>query len=328
MKNTSGFTLVELMIVIAIVGILLGATFKLMGPASDAKARAITTARLERLQNAMSGYFSAYGMYPAVSLYGNPSVTAGSSVDEETGQPINGIEGRAQAAARAQPIAFEYPTPVKLDEWIPIHYLPRNVISLNTAINSLSPTDDDWDRYKGFKFGLMSFLLPRVELVGHPDNGANAPLLDVYRKAQWMKNNPSSRVPGSSNEDIKELRELLTTQRELENESAIRWLPCLEKIVSSFAGKALGVDIKGGGGEGLVVRNMMGQDIALATATITDGWGREFFYHSAPPYQSFRIWSAGPDGKTFPPWIPSTDPAYKGSQAKEWIKDDIVGGKM
>jgi prepilin-type N-terminal cleavage/methylation domain-containing protein len=328
MKKNNGFTLIELMIVIAIIGILMGATFKLMGVAAEAKARGVTTARLERLQYALSGYYAAYGMYPAVPLYGNPDVSSGTSVDEATGETISGIEGRAQAAARAQPIAFEYPTPVRLDEWIPIHYLPDNVVSLNTAINSLSPTDGDWDKYKGFKFGLMSFLLPRVELVGHPGQGSRAPLQEVYQKAQWMQNNLSSRVPGSSNADIAELLRTLEKQRVVENEAAIRWLPNFENMLGSFVGTALGVKIKSGSGMGLVVRSMQGQKVALAHTTITDGWGREFFYHSPPPYQSFRIWSAGPDGKTFPPWIPSTDASYKGSKAKDWIKDDIVGGKM
>jgi Type II secretion system (T2SS), protein G len=62
--------------------------------------------------------------------------------------------------------------------------------------------------------------------------------------------------------------------------------------------------------------------VYLGQSTVTDGWGREFFYYSAPPHQSFRIWSAGKDGYTFPPWETLT------TQAKTWIKDDIVGGKL
>jgi len=320
------------MIVIAIIGILIGTTFKLMQVAADSKSRAVTRARLERLQNALSGYYATYGMYPAVPLYANPNPSSTDNASESTGSSVaSGTQESAQAAACAQPVGFEYPTPVWMDKQIPILFYPQNVISLNTAIGSLSATDGDWNKYKGFKFGLMSFLLPRVEIVGHPNNGNNAPLRDVYQKAQWMNNNLSSRVPGSSNQDIAILLQNLEKQRVIENEACIRWLPCFEGILRSFAGGVLGVSLNGdvGGGHRMATRQMQGGPlVALAFITITDGWGREFFYHSAPPYQSFIVWSAGPDGLTYPPWIPSTDATYKSLKAQNWTKDDIVGGKM
>jgi prepilin-type N-terminal cleavage/methylation domain-containing protein len=342
MKTKHGFTLIELMVVIAIIGILIGTTFKLMGVAVDSKARAVTIARMERLQNALSGYYSAYGMYPNVPPYGSANPDDPDHTSESSGATIgSGTKESAQAAARVQPVGFEYPTPVWMDDKIPILFYPQNVISVNTAIGSLSPTDDEWDKYKGFKFGLMSFLLPRVEIVGHPNEGNNAPTLEVFQRAQWVKNNPASSVPGNSNASQQLLKENLAKQRVLENEACIRWLPCFENILRSFAGSITlkdadnknmaTVHLNGdeAGGHRLAARNMKGgPTVALAFITITDGWGREFFYHSAPPYQSFKVWSAGPDGLTFPPWIPSTDATYKKLKAQNWTKDDIVGGKM
>lgn len=331
MKKNNGFTLIELMIVIAIIGILIGTTFKLMGVAAEAKSRAVTIARMERLQNALSGYYSAYGMYPAVPFYGNPD-PSGKRSNQSNGSPINGgTKDSAQEAARAQPVGFEYPTPTWMDDRIPIIFYPANVISVNTAIGSVSQTDSDWEKYKAFKFGLMSFLLPRVEIVGNPGVDKRAPLMEVYLKAQWVDNNLSSRAKGDSNEGVTTLSMNLEDQRLRENEACKRWLPCFEGILQSFAGGVLGVQINGddGGGYRLAQRQMQGgPTVALAFITITDGWGREFFYYSAPPYQSFKVWSAGPDGLTYPPWIPSSDATYKKLKAQDWIKDDIVGGKM
>lgn len=328
-RMNKGFTLIELMIVIAIIGILMGTTFKLMQVAADAKARAVTIARMERLQNALSGYYSTYGMYPAVPFYGNPDPSGNDQTSESDASSVaGGSQASAQAAARAQPVGFEYPTPVALDDKIPLLFLPDNVISVNTAIGSLDPKDTDWDKYKGFKFGLMSYLVPRVQVVGLPGSG-NAPLRDVYQRAQWMANNISSSVPGTDNASVKNLELLLEKQRVVENEACIRWMPCFEGVLSSFAGNILGVNVNGTAGHHLVKRQMKaGPAVALAFVTITDGWGREFFYYSAPPYQSYKVWSGGPDGLTYPPWVPSTDKTYKDLKAQNWTKDDIVGGKM
>ena len=336
MKRKHGFTLIELMIVIAIIGILVGSTFKLMEVAANSKARAVTIARMERLQNALSGYYAAYGMYPAVPFYGDPDPSSGSQKSEGTGDSMgSGTKESAQAAARAQPVGFEYPTPVWMDRGSPPYIVrlfhPDNVMSVNMAIGSLHATDGDWNKYKAFKFGLLSFLLPRVELVGHPNLGDHAPLREVYQKAQWMENNVSSRVPGASNQDIKKLLNTLEKQRQSENEACMRWLPSFKGILCSFKDTVSGIHIDGDehGGHRLGRRQMQGGPaVALALTTIMDGWGREFFYHSAPPYQSFKVWSAGPDGLTFPPWVPSTDSTYKKLNAQNWIKDDIVGGKI
>jgi hypothetical protein len=63
----------------------------------------------------------------------------------------------------------------------------------------------------------------------------------------------------------------------------------------------------------------------LDCLTVKDGWRREFFYYSPAPYQSYVLWSAGANGKTFPPWVSRDELS---SQANEciglWIEDDIV----
>ena len=332
MKKSNGFTLIELMIVIAIIGILIGTTFKLMRVAAESKARAVTIARMERLQNALSGYFSAYGMYPAVpTTYVNTDPNAADFVDESSGKQITDKNQRIQAAARAQPVAFEFPTPLWLTTDRLKELLGLDVISMADAWASMEDVDE-WTKSKTFKFGLISFLLPRVEVVGNSyndqgsrNNDLKAPIADVYIMEQWKGNNKSSSVDGRTNDADKERAQRLRKQHEIENEVCRRWMPCFEGTLNSFSEKILGVQVHGGGGNCLVKRFLKGSTkVALAYITIVDGWGNEFYYYSAPPHQSFRVWSAGPDGQTFPPWIPSTE--YP--DAVNWIKDDIIGGKL
>jgi hypothetical protein len=62
--------------------------------------------------------------------------------------------------------------------------------------------------------------------------------------------------------------------------------------------------------------------------TVTDGWGNEFYYYSPAPYQRYILWSAGDDGKTFPPWMDRTILEKESGEANrivgKWVKDDII----
>ena len=63
----------------------------------------------------------------------------------------------------------------------------------------------------------------------------------------------------------------------------------------------------------------------LEEVTMVDGWGHDFYYHSPAPYQSYIVWSAGSDGKTFPPFVARDKLSSTGQEkAAEWTKDDII----
>jgi len=60
--------------------------------------------------------------------------------------------------------------------------------------------------------------------------------------------------------------------------------------------------------------------------TVADGWGREFYYYSDIPYQSYRLWSAGKNGLTFPPWLMEHLDSYSSKEQETiatWTHDDI-----
>jgi len=139
----------------------------------------------------------------------------------------------------------------------------------------------------------------------------------LYESFQWTRKDPNSYQDG--------INGLIRTQLAMEERSAARWLPNFEHCICGGT-TVMGVELtepetgimfsgvyKAPSGQGFVVQKM----------TIRDAWGNELYYYSAPPYQSFRVWSSGKDGKTFPPWIPlDAKPIYK--QAAAWVEDDIV----
>ena len=70
MKKSRGFTLIELLIVTVIIVTLMAIVFRLAGTGGESTARAKTLARLQKLSNALSGYYAAFGSYPPVPLQG------------------------------------------------------------------------------------------------------------------------------------------------------------------------------------------------------------------------------------------------------------------
>jgi len=126
-----------------------------------------------------------------------------------------------------------------------------------------------------------------------------------------------------------------------------RWMPNLEKCLASNApiGELYGVDVQAPDAGTISVQNkpceaeiysagdsQSGEDSGKSQAylldkiTCNDGWGNEFYYYSAPPYQGYRLWSAGPNGKTFPPWFPDEEieNLKEKTTIRNWLSDDIV----
>jgi len=353
MGRTGGqqaFTLIELMVVVAIIGILIGGIFQLLNTAGQMNQKAETTARLQRLQNALSGFYAEYGTYPPVPTYQSPDPWAAGLTDDfgESAGSVGTEGGFATAcslASQSQPVAFEYPNVKGLDSYVNQSFSKWGVLSANSVLGPKAATipTDDWGNSKMFKFGLLSFLLPRLEQVGFTGVNGGSPDLEpdfhFYSSRQWKSNNPVSALANNDNE----VRKSLGAQQISENRAVARWLPNLERIIQNGR-LILGVDThesntdgNSGGYRTVTLRNAQGAitDIkgyeqsgnkyVLQFVSVRDGWGRELYYYSAPPYQSYRIWSAGKDGKTFPPWIPiSTLTGNERTWAAEWTKDDIV----
>jgi type II secretory pathway pseudopilin PulG len=328
---------------VVIISILIGGVFQLMNTIGQSNEKARTLACLQRLQNAISGFYAEYGYYPPVPNYTSPDPWGQSAENDFGGgaealSSENGFREACSAACRSQPIAFEFPNPQGQDSIINMKFQQDQIQSPNTLLGgqAASIPKDEWNDVKMFKFGLLSFLVPRVEVIGFagPDGGSSdiEPKITFYESRQWKKNNPASKVSDT--------RKALAAQQIIENRAVARWLPNLEGLVQNGT-TILGVNTRGPGstsgsdlggfrtwldkdGE-LQSYSYNGQKYVLKFLSVVDGWDREIYYYSQPPYQSFCIWSAGKDGRTFPPWIKLNALSGKEREwAAKWAKDDIV----
>ena len=212
-----------------------------------------------------------------------------------------------------------------------------------------SSSDTDWRNEQVFRFGLMSYLLPRYLFMTEAD--------DSYFNgsfSQWEANNTlpcdpltgerfsswnAIRTPLENYRQTGQARELAQVANIPSQAVCARWMPNLEGSCSANRSMTFfGVDVKDTDLGALTVAN---RDIEVFTpgggdsnsdqyildsVSMQDGWGRDLYYYSPAPYQKYVVWSSGPNGRTFPPWIPrgtlsSEDAVTVGG----WTADDIAG---
>ena len=216
-------------------------------------------------------------------------------------------------------------------------------VSEPNVLNNLKD-EEDWREVQLFKFGLMSFLLPRyLFMLDVDDNTANI----AVRKRQWSGNNAPVHDPWTGDvmtwNDVHRYSQS-DTKRDITRISGIysqsvcaRWLPNLKGICAcNYKTVFYGIDIYSGWGNSLDTDNdnmevySTGKDgsgakYVLDSITVKDGWGHELFYYSPSPHQTYVLWSAGPNGRTFPPWIDRAGMDQKENRCiGAWIEDDIV----
>lgn len=390
------FTLLELLIVIAVLVILMGLVFRLTSAGTESQRKTETVMRLQRLENCLSGYFAAFGNYPPVSVHGSRDIytevgTHGVQTDK-TGKKDGlwnwtNIGERSeleawrqiQAACRAQPVDCCYPYPQGMSEMVDLvakemksraesgddafraYFEDETVkarlsagfddgVSRNIGRHNRNKCETDWRKIQLFKFGLMSYLLPRYLVMMNGN--------DVFFReyAQWTGNNdiPCDPFTGAAYSSWKKVRDDATSssQNDLARVANIpnqvvcaRWMPNLEGICACNSSCTLfGINIRDTGTLSELNPdniNIMiyaptdaksgstANQYVLDGITVRDGWGNDFFYYSEEPYQSYTLWSAGPNGRTFPPWVDRSD-KNKDMTAKanecisKWVADDIV----
>ena len=193
-KVKKGFTLLELLITVAVIVTLMSMTFRLAGVGDDATRRNKTVLRMQKLENALSGFYAAYGSYPPVPLHGVHDISLKAetfgvqSIDDTDSTPLsNETWNRVRLACRAQPVAAKFPYPSTEANLVKAiaetckkraqsgqsqYDAYKDALAADPTIynfdgcenpgqfNSLKG-ESDWRRVQMFQFGLMSFLLPK-----------------------------------------------------------------------------------------------------------------------------------------------------------------------
>ncbi len=380
------FTLIEMLIVVAVLVTLMSMVFRLSSIGGDTTARNVTVSRLQRLENCLSGYYAAFGTYPPVKLHGTRDINrevSAHGIQTSTPKAVdwnNTAEAwkQVEAACRSQPVdvAFPFPDKYKVKVQSVAEALKMKAQSkrkeyseywedestFQKLTHDIGCADEDtigmfsgkdrsaieWDQVQVFKFGLMSYLLPRYLVMFH---GSDSYFKDF---AQWTDTNeipahPWSGKIGSGWQAIKEHGSAGNGCTWSTNAIAsipsqavcARWMPNLEGVCSAEHDWTLfGVKISNSDMGNLDANNpnitvyvpgpadqddsYNGQYV-LDAITVRDGWYRELYYYSPSPHQSYVLWSAGPNGRTFPPWIPiNTDNQAGHETISKWISDDIV----
>ena len=224
-----GFTLIEMMVVVAVLVTLMSISIRIANIGSETEARSMTISRMQRLENALSGFHAAFGCYPPVKLHGNRSL-------EHQGQDINwSNEGEAwrwvRDVCRSQPVGCRFPFPPGANGKI-----SEAIRELSDAVREASNTEEyqdlfssqdmkDWanagfmsasdSRVEGrlsgkkdkvlwsdmklFQYGVMSFLLPRYLVMMGGDRQYYEGNDGSGGYAQWSQNNQNPSDPYTGN---------------------------------------------------------------------------------------------------------------------------------
>lgn len=208
-----------------------------------------------------------------------------------------------------------------------------------------------------FQFGLMSFLLPRYRFMlgcaygSQGENGTESFNSAIDEFAQWTDNNtlPPRLDSGVSYASWKDFCNVFGSENDWQIDlipsqaACARWLPNLRDVVNGPSSSFLGTSIAPTQGNGIPsVKHAGGFNLyfpggynsggssrgyPLLSYTVKDGWSRDFYYYSPAPYQTYTLWSAGENGKTFPPWVDldqfRNDHPNKFKTAVGWMADDI-----
>lgn len=205
----------------------------------------------------------------------------------------------------------------------------------------------EWRDLQLFRFGVLSYLLPRYLFMM---NGHQSFFEDFM---QWTGNNtlPCDPLTGQPYGSWSKVQDQTLKQSSVDlahvanipsQVACARWMPTFEKsLCCNHTFNFYGVEIRDTEHESqhsplhsgnVEVHSPGGYDNSstsgqymLDSISMKDGWGHPLYYYSPSPHQSYVVWSAGRNGRTFPPWVSRSKlDATANKCVAAWVEDDIV----
>jgi prepilin-type N-terminal cleavage/methylation domain len=292
-QKSGGFSLIELMVVFVIISILAGMVMKLVQLTGNKQSEAETVAKLERIAQSLEEFKATYGRYPPVAMY-------------------PGNDGRMY-----QPVIYEYALywtqepPSGATGGI----YPNLAASLK---NQNRNGNNSWSANGSgvvYTFGLMSYLFPRFashaenspyQFVGSsnangnglPDGGQDYKDSDAYVLNQWDNSNNRKGLVADIPRDVDASRRVLPyIGASLDANGRVADYGNVVKQSGGRIGEDPSPNRLPDGHHGTEHKDASsGKLYRNGYITVLDGWIRPIFYSSPPPYDTYKLWSAGANG--------------------------------
>ena len=255
----AGFTLIELMVVILVIALLAMAVFRMVAAVGKGNDKAKTRATIEKVGHALEEFKAQYGKYPPVPSYGT-----------------------------SQPMAYEFPNRDSRGWGDNPEATAQQFLNFEKSSGGTIQWGDGPNMGKFYTFGLVSFFLPRYN--GTADRGPKK-LVGVANRqqsgdgslAQWRNfNKKVSNKIGDSAKDLNASRKIL---------------PYLDGGIDEAGNIDYGIITAWDSGARRLNCGTVEIVVTNFYYTIHDAWERELQYISRPPYESYILRSAGPDGQ-------------------------------
>ena len=287
----NGFTIIEMLVVVIVIAILSGLVFKMIGAGGSSSDRAKARRQVEALANACEEYRAEYGCYPPVPKSYDPG-----------------------SKTWYQPVTYSYPADSD-------HWTGGSASSLANQLRNIPRTTLEKEGNHLFQFGVLSFLVPRIQ--DHAETAPKELFNDSYDQTKipdselhsWFSQNSAKNVNDSTLTKWKKDGKISRSSGWDSSKHCCavdnaRDLRLAQKIAPLL--------------DGITRSDIDAQSYGKNTWTNTmvrvmDPWGQSIRYESDPPYDSCKIWSCGPDGKTGN--VKDSD-----GKTRNYSADDIVAG--